>query len=46
MFIIVAIIKKNSMQNKQMSVFLSIFAANSRDKIVITLILTLKNIAL
>lgn len=34
------------MQNKQMSVFLSIFAANSRDKIFITLILTLKNIAL
>lgn len=46
MFIVVAIIKNNSMQNKQMSVFLSKFAANSRDKIVITLILTLKNIAL
>lgn len=46
MFIVVAIIKNNSMQNKQMSVFLSKFAANRSDKIVITLILTLKNIAL
>lgn len=46
MFIIVVIINNNSMQNMQMSVFLSIFAANSSDKIVITLILTLKNIAL
>lgn len=46
MFIIVVIINNNSMQNMQMSVFLSIFVANSSDKIVITLILTLKNIAL